>query len=87
LQFIPRRWRFVARRSRRAGALPRVTLIDPPVTPRRTAMTQRLAARLSAISLAAFMTFAMLGSVNQLANPEPAAPATAAAAAASKPAA
>ena len=50
-------------------------------------MTQRLAARLSAISLAAFMTFALLGSVNQLANPEPAAPATAAAAAASKPAA
>ena len=52
-------------------------------------MTQRLAARLSAISLAAFMTFAMLGSVNQLATPEPVSPATAAAAtaAASKPAA
>ncbi len=51
-------------------------------------MTQRLAARLSAISLAAFITFAMLGSVNQLASSEPAAPAAAAAAAAaSKPAA
>ncbi len=50
-------------------------------------MNQHLVARLSAMSLAAFVTIAMLGSVHQLASLEPAAQAASVMAAASKPAA
>lgn len=50
-------------------------------------MTSHLAARVSAIGLAAFVTLAMLGSVHHLARIEPAAHATSVMAAASKPAA
>jgi hypothetical protein len=87
LQFMPRRRPFVARRSRRARGLPTFTLIESPLTPRRTAMNHALAARFSAFSLAALLTIAMLGSVNHLASIEPAAQSSSVMAAASKPAA
>jgi hypothetical protein len=50
-------------------------------------MTSHLATRISAFGLATFVTLAMLGSVHHLATLEPAAHATSALAAASRPAA